>query len=106
MTISLGYRGDPPQAGNSIEPVAMITRDGVPVANAMVFNSLVAGSDTPEGGEDTPTVYELSSDRTLGHYAQGKLLVPAGAKECTVRFRIVFADAKDDWTHDMQVAVR
>lgn len=105
MTLSLGYRGDAPQAGKAFEPVAMITRDGRPVADAMVFVSLLDGAEA-DAGEDQATVYEISQDRKAGHYAQGELQAPAGAQSCTVRFRIVFADAQEDWTRDVEMPVQ
>ena len=103
MAVSLGYRGDGPSGGNSFEPVAMITRDGTPVASAMVFNALVSAKGSEPMGDEMATVYELSDDRVRGQYAQGDLELPAGAQSCHVRFRIVFAEEGEAWVRDVEI---
>ena len=105
-TISLGYRGDGPRAGQDFEPIVMITRDEKPVASAMVFNQLISSDGSESLGEEQATVFELSEDRQRGHYAQGPLQLPAGQQHCTVRFRIVLEDSVESWTRDVTYSTR
>jgi hypothetical protein len=106
LLISLGYRGEKPQAGQAVEPVAMITRAGQPAADAMVFVSLASDQTSESGLADTPTVYEPPAGRSPGVYAQAKLQVPAGSAQCPVRFRIVLGEGEQDWTREIKIPLK
>jgi hypothetical protein len=105
VKISLGYRGQKLQPGGSIEPVALITREGKPVANAMVFVSLASAEATTDTLPDVPAVYEPTG-HPPGAYAQANLPLPAGATECPVRFRIVLGETQQDWTRDIKIPLK
>jgi hypothetical protein len=81
MKISLGHRGQ--------EPVAAITQDGQPVANAMVFCS---------SGE-VATVYESPNGKESGLY------LPNDSQR-RVRFRIVLPEMEKEWTRDIEIPVK
>jgi hypothetical protein len=106
MTIALGYRGEEMQGGSSLEPVASILRGGEPVADAMVFNSLVSADGKGTFGGEAATVYEPADSSHPARYAQGMLLVPEGVGECIVRFRVVFPGMEDEWTRDMTLQAK
>ena len=98
--ISLGYRGEAPNSAGEVEPVTMITLDGMPVADALVFHTLVAEEDS-EAVEEAATVYELSSDRERGHYAKAILKTTEDGRPIVVRYRIVFAGESVPWSKDV-----
>lgn len=95
--ISLGHRGKQARAGEGIEPVALITKDGQPVADAMVFNGLVSVDGKTVDEADLATIYAPPL------YGQAKLPIPAGAKQCVVRFRVILADSDEEWTRDIVI---
>ena len=81
----LGHHGNHFHGGDKIEPAISITRDGVAVADAKVFNCLV-DPDEPETivAEEVSTVYEPETDDEIAHYAQGELLIPNDSTKCTI----------------------
>lgn len=85
MKISLGHRGQ--------EPVAAITRDGQPVANAMVFCTLLSA-----GGE-VATVYESPAGTEPGLYAPG-------SQQLQIRFRIVLPEVEKEWTREIAIPLK
>jgi hypothetical protein len=105
VAVDLGYRSDP-EAGVTLEPVAKIVQNGTPVADAMVFNVLVAVDGGDVIGEEMATVYESLSGSNAAIYAQGTLHPPAGAAQCTVRFRIVLPDSQEAWTRDVMIPLK
>ncbi len=106
VMIELGYRVTSDDGAQWLEPVAKLTRDGVPVANAMVFNSLVSSGGSDVIGQEVATVYETSPDSDAALYAQGKLQLPDGTSRCVVRFRIVLPGNDDAWTRDVTIEVK
>ncbi|MCG6156369.1 hypothetical protein [Rubinisphaera margarita] len=104
MTILLGHHGQHLHAGEEVEPAVAITRDGQPVADAKVFNALINGEDKSVIAAEVPTVYEPETPEEPAHYAQGGLMIPAGAKNVMIRFRIVPAGA-EPVTYDVPIAV-
>jgi hypothetical protein len=103
--ISLGYR-DQSKADTPLEPVTAITRDGKPVADAMVFNRLV-DADTGDGlGDEVATIYEPSPGSDPAIYAQGKLKRPDSTKKCKVRFRVVLPNVDQEWQRDVELPVK
>lgn len=102
MKISLGQRGQRSDAERWVEPVAAITRDGKPVASAMVFSSLISADGTVIGDE-AATVYESPGEAGSGLYTSGKLEPPAGSSPHAVRFRIVLPDVEKEWTRDVEL---
>lgn len=102
VVIALGYRTDRADP-HEVEPIAMITRDGSPVANAMVFSRLVSADGKEATGEEAATVYEPVPDSDTAHYAQGRLKLPSGASQCVVRIRIVLPEGQQPWTRDMTI---
>ena len=91
--IALGHRGD--------EPVAAITRDGKPVANAMVFCTLLTAEGEP-ADEEVATTYEPAAGKDPPLYVTGSWKRPA-IGPVAVRFRVVLPDAERDWTHVVQL---
>ncbi|MCH7728795.1 MAG: hypothetical protein IH991_20270 [Planctomycetes bacterium] len=106
VIIDLGYRDKVADGARWLEPVAMITRDRAPVANAMVFNSLVSADSSDVIGEEVATVYEPSPDSDTAWYTQGKLRFPDGISQCVVRFRIVLPNSQQAWTRDVTIQVK
>ena len=105
VVIDFGYRNEVADGVRWIEPVAVITRDGKPVANAMVFNSLASaggGSVT----EEVATRYTPSPDSDTAWYAQGKLLLSDDTAECAVRFRIVLPSSQQAWTREITLPAK
>jgi len=109
VTIDFGYR-TPPKSGSrfgggAVEPVARITRDGVPAADAMVFVSLAAPKGEQNVADEEPTVYEFSQQTADAYYAQALLNPPSDKAECVVKFRIVLPDGENEWTHEVTLPV-
>lgn len=103
LAIALGYRRGRESVERSFEPVASITRDGKPVADAMVFCRLLSADGRVTLRDEVATVYEPSVGRDPALYAQGRLPAPEGASPCVVRFRVILSDVDQEWTRDMQV---
>ncbi len=102
--IALGHHGSKLVAGQEVEPAIQITRDGEPVADAQVFNALVA----PDGtvlADEVATVYEPPTSEEPAHYAQGALKVPADTKRLVMRYRIILPEGGGERTIDVAVAV-
>jgi len=106
VEITLGHRGKSAGAERWVEPVVSITHEGEPVANAMVFNSLVSTDGSKVIGDEVATVYEPPSGKEPALYAQGKLKPPTGSWPCVVRFRIVLPDIEEQWTRDIEIPLR
>ena len=91
-TITLGHHGTELHAGEPVEPAVMITSGGKDVADARVFSSILIGDKTV--ADEKPTVFEPKTAEEPAHYAQGTLLVPPGAEQVTLRYRIVLPDGE------------
>lgn len=103
--ISLGHHGVQLLAGANVEPAVQITRGDKPVGDAVVFNSLLnatGGVIAPE----VPTKYEPPSADEPSHYAQGRLKIPPGTRDATIRFRVILPENKGERTFDVPVKVR
>lgn len=106
FTIDLGYRIEDADGTQSVEPVAKITRDKAPVANAMVFNSLVPAAGGEATGEEVATVYEVAPNSDAAWYAQGKLRLPDGAILWVVRFRVILPNSQQAITRDVTMEAK
>lgn len=96
VTIDLGYRQSDTDTAGALTPLAVITRDGIPVANAMVFCSLV--DDAGEGTESA-TVYEVEG--TSAWYTGSPQ--QADALPCVLRFRIVLPEQPEAFRGEITV---
>lgn len=105
VTIALGYRSSQ-ESDRSIEPIAAITRDGAPVANAMVFCSLVSADGGEVIGEESATVYEPASGKTPALYGQAKLNPSQKNALYVVRFRVLLPDIDQAWTREVKIPPR
>lgn len=112
-TIAIGYRRDDSESGvPQIEPVVSIDRDGQTLANAMVFNQLLAAGDGETdadragdpAGDELATVYRQPASAQAAWYAGNTFELPGGAKRCTVRFRVVLPEA-EPWTRDTEISL-
>lgn len=103
VEIDLGYQIENEEGAQWLEPIAVITRDEAPVANAMVFNSLASTDGSNVIAEEISTVYGPSADNESDWYAQGRLRLPSGTSQCVVRVRVVLPDSTQAWTHDMTI---
>ena len=103
LTIRLGHHGKQLHAGEEVEPAVSIERDGVAVADAKVFNSLVTPNGKTVLAEEVPTVYEPATAAEPAHYAQGALAIPGDATAVALRFRIIPADGAEV-TYDVPVS--
>lgn len=106
VEIDLGYRRQVVNDVLWLEPVAVITRDGTPVADAMVFNRLNLTKSNDEGADELATLYGHAADSDILCYAHGKLRVPAGVSQCAIHFRIVLPDGQQTWTYDLPVLLK
>lgn len=104
-TISLGHHGTDLHAGQPVEPAVMVTKGGQDVADAKVFNALLAEDGKTVVAEEKPTVYEPKTDEEPAHYAQGELTVPQDAKKVVLRFRVVLPEGGEK-TFDVPVEVK
>ena len=104
-TIALGHHGTDLHAGRPVEPAVMVTKGGRDVADAKVFNALLAEDGTTVVSEEKPTVYEPKTDEEPAHYAQGELTVPQDAKKVVLRFRVVLPEGGEK-TFDVPVDVK
>jgi hypothetical protein len=104
-SIKLGFRGETSASGSSIEPVAAISRDAAPVADAMVFIALTApGGTTTENAllaNEAATLYEPPSGQTPALYTAGRLSWPESAGSPAARFRVVLPDAEEDFIREV-----
>ena len=100
--IKLGHHGKHLHAGEEVEPAVSITRDGKPVDDAKVFNALFS-TNGKELAKEVATVYEPTTDEEPAHYAQGGLMIPKGASEVVVRFRIILA-GEEAVEYDMPIS--
>ncbi len=96
LTLSLGYRGAV-KPGSAVEPVAALRMGGIPVDNAMVFNSLITTGTAEVLDEEIATVYEPDA----GIYGRGSLQIPADSTACLMRFRIVLPDHQGEVVQDV-----
>jgi hypothetical protein len=94
LEIKLGHHGKHLHAGEEVEPAVSITRDGKPVSDAKVFNSLMSADGATVLAKEVATVYEPTTADEPAHYAQGGLTIPKDAKEAVIRFRIVPAEGE------------
>ncbi|MBW3539057.1 MAG: hypothetical protein KY476_02190 [Planctomycetes bacterium] len=94
--IRLGHHGKELHAGHEVEPAVGITRDGKPVANAKVFNALLASDFSTVLAEESATVYEPATEDEPAHYAQGTLKIPADVDRVVLSYRIALPDGPAD----------
>lgn len=104
LEIKLGHHGQHLHAGETVEPAVSITRDGQPVSDAKVFNSLLSGDKGTVLAEEVATIFEPTTPEEPAHYAQGALAIPKDGKQAVIRFRIVPADG-DEATFDVPIQV-
>lgn len=90
--ISLGHHGEHLHAGDDVEPAVMITKEESPVADAMVFVTLLNAAGENVITEEQATTYEPPTDAEPAHYAQAIVKVPADATEVMLRYRIRFSE--------------
>ncbi len=93
--ISLGHHGKQLFAGHEAEPAVMITKNGEPVADAKVFVTLIDAAGEDVITEEQATVYEPTTAEEPAHYAQASVMMPAGAAELTLRYRIELSEASE-----------
>lgn len=103
FTLQLGHHSRTLHAGASVEPAVGITRDGQPVADAKVFNSLLAAEGGAVLATEVPTVYEPPTAEEPAHYAQGELSIPAGTTSGVIHFRIALPGIADEAQFDLPV---
>ena len=103
--LSLGHHGKHLHAATFVEPAVSITRDGAAVADAEVFNSLLAADGEEVIRPEVATIYEPETKEEPAHYAQGKLHLPKGSKQFIIRFRIKLPGTADDFTRDITIDI-
>jgi hypothetical protein len=95
LQILLGHHGEHPHAGETVEPAVSITRNGKPVADLKVFNSLLSADGKTVLAAEVATVFEPTTDDEPAHYAQGALAIPKGVDGAVIRYRISTSDSVD-----------
>lgn len=100
----LGHHGKTLHAGEEVEPAISIVRDGKPVSDAKVFNSLLSANGKTVLAKEVATVYEPTTEEEPAHYAQGALAIPKDVKKVVIRFRVVLA-GEEAKTFDVPVSV-
>ncbi len=103
--IALGYRKTSSGSAGALVPIAAITRNGQPVAGAMVFTRYVHLS---RGGNETiadevATVFEEARAGETPVYVPSTPLRPTKKAPTAVRYRIALPHAEEDWRHDMKL---
>jgi hypothetical protein len=101
--ISLGHHSKVSHAGHPVEPAVSISRDGQPVADAQVFNSLWSPDAATVLADETRTVYEPPTADEPAHYAQGSLTIPSDATSVVIRYRIVLPAGAGEVSYDVAV---
>ncbi len=102
--ISLGHHGEQLYADHKAEPAVMITRDGEPVADAMVFVTLLDSAGEKVLTQEQATVYKLPTDAEPAYYSPTSVMLPADATEVTLRYRITFPEA-GEFSQDVVIPV-
>lgn len=105
FAIRLGHHSKHLHAGEPVEPAISMTRDGKPVSNAKVFNSLVANDGKSVVAKEVATVYEPPTKDEPAHYAQGTLTIPKDVQRIVIRYRIVLPNDAGEVTYDVPVNV-
>ncbi len=100
--IKLGHHGLKVYADHDLEPAVSVTRDGEPVTDAKVFNSLVAADRKTVLAAEVATVYEPATDEEEAHFAQGELKVPGDVSRVIIRYRIELPGGSE-YQHDVKV---
>lgn len=103
--ISLGHHGKVLHAGESVEPAVSITRDGKPVSEVQVYNSLWSEDGKNLLAKEIPTIYEPTTEEEPAHYAQGDLNIPSDAKNIVIRYRIVLPADAGEASYDLPVVI-
>ena len=101
--LSLGHHGKHLHAVSFVEPAVAITRDGVAVADARVFNSLLSADGAKVIREEVATIYEPETEAEPAHYAQGKLHMPKGSEKFVIRFRIELPGVETTLVRDITI---
>ncbi len=101
--ISLGHHSTLLHAGEPVEPAVSITRNGAPVSDAQVHNSLWSGDGTTLLAAEVRTTYEPRTAEEPAHYAQGNLNIPRNAKNVVIRFRVVLPGDAGEVSYDLPV---
>ncbi len=104
LQIRLGHHAKQLHAGKPVEPAVSITRDGQPVSDVKVFNSLLSADGETVLAKEVATVFEPTTKDEPAHYAQGALSIPKGVDKVVIRFRIIAPNA-DAVTFDVPVTV-
>ena len=103
--IRLGHHGVHVNAGHRLEPAVSISFGGEPVADAKVFNSLIAIDSEQVLATEVAAVYEPPTEAEPAHYAQGEIDVPQDLQRATIRYRIVLPGDAGEVIHDVPVLV-
>lgn len=105
FNIALGHHGQTLHAGHTVEPAVGITRAGQPIADAQVFNALLAADGETVLAEEVATVYEPPTSAEPAHYAQGALRLPADSQRVVIRYRVLLPEGGGEQTFDVPVDV-
>lgn len=105
FTVSLGHHGVHFHGGDEIEPAVSISKGEEDVADAVVFNNLIAEDRETILAEERPTVFEPKTEDEPAHYAQGALVIPKNTKKFLIRFRIKFPGVDAESTYDIEQEV-
>ncbi len=100
-TLSLGHRGEEFRGGDTIEPVAQISKGNTEISEAAVHSSLLAEDGETVIAEEQETVFKQKSADEPGHYGCGKLQVPKDAEKCVLRFRIQLPESDFESIYDV-----
>ena len=76
------------------------------MADAKVYNVLLAEDGQTVVGEEVETVYEPPTGEEPSHYAQGSLMIPGGTRKVVLRYRIVLPEGKGERTINVPVSVK
>lgn len=102
--IKLGHHSQTLHAGEAIEPAVSIMRGSEAVADAKVFNALIAAEGGSVLAAEVPTVYEPETADEPAHYAQGDLQVPLGTQRGIIRFRIALVGESVEQLFDLPIS--
>jgi hypothetical protein len=102
-TISVGYHGNHFHNDDGVEPAVSILRDGKPVSDAKVFNTLLDVDGKTVFDTEIDAVFEPATEKEPAHYAQGNLAIPGGKTKSLIHFRVELPGVEKDFVRELEV---
>lgn len=95
MTVEIGYRNR-----EGIQPVIAITKEGKPVADAMVFVQLLSTGEQAQSSPELATVFETDGQGKSVYCTPTGI---SGGEFKGMRWRVIFAGKEQEWTQEVEI---